>query len=125
MACYNISGKLEDDDELRNINITETEGSHDVTSLYVPTDPMTHPLKIKKVNIGMEENMKFSSVGDYWDEETMAKILNLLHEFQDLCPNFFSEMKGILGDIGEMKIPLKPYVKPVPQRPYPLNLWYK
>ena len=43
----------------------------------------------------------------------MAKIMDLLHEFQDLFPTKFSEMKGILGDLGEMKIPLNPDVKPV------------
>ena len=74
---------------------------------------MTQALKIKKVNIGMEENPKFASVWDYWDEETMEKITNLLHEFQYLFPTKFFEMKGILGDLGEMKIPLKPDAKPV------------
>jgi hypothetical protein len=34
-------------------------------------------------------------------------------------------MKGIFGDLGEMKIPLKPSVNPVRQRPYKLNLKYK
>ena len=70
-------------------------------------DPMNQPLKIKKVNIGTEENPKFSNIGDSWDEETMVKITDLLHEFQYLFPTKFSEMKGILGDLGEMKILLK------------------
>ena len=78
-------------------------------------DPMNHPLNIRKFNIGIEENAKFASVGDYWDEETMAKITDLLHEFQFLFPIKFSEMKGILGDLGEMKIPLKPNAKNVRQ----------
>ena len=34
-------------------------------------------------------------------------------------------MKGILGDIGVIKIPLKPDAKPVKQRPYRLNPKYK
>lgn len=34
-------------------------------------------------------------------------------------------MKGILGDLGVMKIPLKPDAKPVKQRPYRLNPKYK
>ena len=72
---------------------------------------MNKLLKIIKVNIGTEENQKFASVGDYWDEETMAKIMDLQHAFQDLFPAKFSEMKGILGDLGEMKILLKPYTK--------------
>ena len=33
-------------------------------------------------------------------------------------------MKGILGDLGEMKILLKPDAKPMQQRPYRLNTWY-
>ena len=43
----------------------------------------------------------------------MAKITDLLHEFQDLFPTNFSEMKGILEDLGEMKIPLELDAKPV------------
>ena len=113
MECYNISCEPEDDDELQNINILETEGSRDVAAPDVPTDPMSQSLNIRKVNIGTKENPKFASVGEYWDEETMAKITNLLHEFQDLFPTKFLEMKGILGDLGEMKIPLKPDAKPV------------
>ena len=37
----------------------------------------------------------------------------------------FSEMKGTLDDLGEMKIPLKLDAKPICQRPYRLNLRYK
>ena len=45
----------------------------------------------------------------------MGKIIDLLHEFQDLFPTIFFEMKGIVGDLGEMKIPLRPDAKPVKQ----------
>ena len=34
-------------------------------------------------------------------------------------------MKGIVGDLGEMKIPLKPDAKPVKHRPYRSNPRYK
>ena len=121
MECYNVSSEPEDDDELHNRNIPEIEGSRDVTTPDIPTNPMSHSLKIRKVNIGIEENPKFASVGDHWDEETMAKITDLLHEFQDLFPTKFSEMKGILGDLGEMNIPLNTNAKTVRQRPYHLN----
>ena len=76
-------------------------------------DLMSQLLKIQKFNIGLEENPKFANVEDYWDEETMAKITDLLYEFQDLFPTWFLEMKGILGGLGEMKILLKPNAKPV------------
>ena len=55
----------------------------------------------------------------------MGKITELLHEFQDLFPTKFSEMKGIVDDLGEINIPLKRYAKPVKQRPYRLNPRYK
>ena len=34
-------------------------------------------------------------------------------------------MKGIVGDLGEMKIPLKPDARSVKQNPYRLNTRYK
>ena len=55
----------------------------------------------------------------------VSKVIELLHEYQDLFSMKFSEMKGILGDIGVIKIPLKPDAKPVKQRPYRLNPKYK
>ena len=55
----------------------------------------------------------------------VSKVTKLLHEYQDLFSTKFSEMKGILGDIGLIKIPLKPDAKLVKQRPYRLNPKYK
>jgi len=48
-----------------------------------------------------------------------------LREYQELFPTKFSEMKGIIGDLGVMKIPLKADVKPCKQRPYRMNPRYK
>ena len=50
----------------------------------------------------------------------MEKITDLLHEFQDLFPMNFAEMKGISGDLGEMRIPLNPDAKPVKKFRYRL-----
>ena len=55
----------------------------------------------------------------------VSKVIELLHEYQDLFPMKFSEMKGILGDIGVIKIPLKADAKLVKQRLYRLNPKYK
>jgi hypothetical protein len=41
----------------------------------------------------------------------VEKIVDLLCEYHDLFPSTFLEMKGIDGELGEMKIPLKPGVK--------------
>jgi hypothetical protein len=48
-----------------------------------------------------------------------------LHEYQDLFPTKFTDIKGIKGPVGEMRIPLKQYVKLVKKRPYILNTKYK
>jgi CTP:phosphocholine cytidylyltransferase-like protein len=70
-------------------------------------------IKIKKINIGREKTMKIANVGDYWDAATIDKITKLLHEYQDLFPTKFIDMKVIKGPMGEMRIPLKPDARPV------------
>jgi len=82
------------------------------------------PLNVK-VNIWTKEHTKFSNVRDYWDDETNRKIIELLHEYQEIFPAKFSEMKSIIGDLGVMIIPLKPDAKPCKKRPYRMNLKYK
>jgi hypothetical protein len=65
-------------------------------------------IKVKKVNIGTTENSETDSIGDYWDEQTVESITELLCEYIDLFLKKFTEMKGIEGELGEIKIPLKP-----------------
>ena len=55
----------------------------------ISSDQFPIPLKIKKANIGSPDNPKFTNIGDYWDEETAGKNIDLLHEFQDLFPTKF------------------------------------
>jgi hypothetical protein len=64
-------------------------------------------------------------VGDYWDDVTISEITELLHEYKDLFPTKFTNMNGIKGTMAEMKIPLRPYSRPIKQRPYRLNPKYK
>jgi hypothetical protein len=64
-------------------------------------------------------------VGDYWDVSTIDKIIELLHEYQDLFPTKFIDMKGIKGPMGEINIPLKLDARPVKKIPYILNPKYK
>ena len=123
VECYNLA--IDDDEDPHNINIPESEGHCEVHGPAVEEPEVTQPLKTRQVNIGSEEMPKYSTIGDYWDEEMVSKVTQLLHEYQDLFSMKFSEMKGILGDIGVIKIPLKADVKPVKQRPYRLNPKYK
>jgi hypothetical protein len=83
------------------------------------------PIKVKKFNIGTVENPKMANIGDYWDEKTVESITELLREYNDLFPTTFIEMKGIAGELGEMKIPLRSEARPIRQRPYRLNPIYK
>ena len=123
VECYNLA--IDEDDDPRNINILESEGHYEVHGPAVEAPEVTHPLKTQIVNIGSEEKPKYAIIGDYWDEEMVSKVTQILHEYQDLFLTKFSEMKGILGDIGVIKIPLKPDAKPVKHRPYKLNPKYK
>jgi hypothetical protein len=54
-----------------------------------------------------------ANIGDYWDEQTLESIIELLREYTDLFPTTFTEMKGIAGELGEKKIPLRPDVRPI------------
>ena len=83
-------GELNDLDPLE-INIPKLKGIRTLEGVAMITDQFLKPLKIKKVNIGSVENPNFANIGDYWNEETMGKITDLLHEFQDLFPTKFSE----------------------------------
>jgi hypothetical protein len=49
----------------------------------------TQPLKMKKHNIGTEEAPKMVIIGDYWDQETMMQVVDLLKEYEDLFPRSF------------------------------------
>ena len=55
----------------------------------------------------------------------VGHVADLLHDYQDLFPTKFIEMKGIVGDLGVMRIPLKEDARPAKQHPYRLNPWYK
>ena len=123
MACYNLA--RDSDDDLTNIKIPESEGTRIVEGSGISNDQLLNPLKIKKVNIGSLENPKFTNIGDYWDEETIVKIMDLMHEYHDLSPTNLSEMKGIVEHLGEMKMPLRPDAKPSKQRSYRMNPKYK
>jgi hypothetical protein len=82
-------------------------------------------IKVNTFNIGTDENPKMANIGDHWDEQTIESITELLREYSDLFPKMFTEMKGILGELGEMNIPLIYEARPVRQRPYRLNPIHK
>jgi hypothetical protein len=74
---YNINAN--EDDDPRKVNITEIEGQRDVEGPGVELSFIGQPIKINKVNIGIEHTPKFANIGDYWDVSTIDKITKLLH----------------------------------------------
>lgn len=123
LKCYNVTTEEEDED-LRNINILEEEGHHKVEGPQIENPNTTTPLKTRQMNISIEAKPKFSNIGDYWDDAIVEKVAQLLCEYQDLFPTKFSELKGIIGNLGVMKITLKLDSKPLKKRPYCLNPKY-
>jgi hypothetical protein len=55
----------------------------------------------------------------------VERITGLLHRYSDLFPTMFTKMKGIAGELGEMKIHIKSKARSVRKRPYRLNPIYK
>ena len=51
--------------------------------------------------------------------------MNLLKEFQDVFARDYKDLKVLIHEMGEMKIDIKPDVRPVNKRPYKLALKYK
>jgi hypothetical protein len=45
------------------------------------------------------------NVGDYWNDETLEKIMDLLSEYYNMFPTKFLEMKGIDGEKGGRRLP--------------------
>ena len=74
--CYNFA--IDEEDDPRNINIPEFEGSRVVARPTLNCPEITEKLKIKKVNIGTKETPKIASIGNYWDDRTIGQIVDLL-----------------------------------------------
>lgn len=126
IECYQIrkaSYSLDELEELRNLEIKETKGNREIQNT-IPShidSSYNHPLKLQMINIGTEEKPKIALLGDYWDEKTSQEIQSPMREYEDLFLKTFSELKGIKGVMGEMKIELKLGSKSIRHRPYHLN----
>ena len=54
-------------------------------------------------------------LGDYWDDAMVDKVAKLLREYKDFFPTKITDLKRIVGNLGMMKITLKPNTKLVKQ----------
>jgi hypothetical protein len=80
-----------------------------------------HPIKTKKHNIDTEEAPKMVIIVDYWDKDIFTHVIYVLKKYKELFPWIFSNMNGIIGSLGDMKINLKIVSKTISRRPYRLN----
>jgi hypothetical protein len=115
LSCYHVQEEVPEEDDPRNIQITEIEGEREVEGPTLESEVFVVPIKVKKVNIEKTKNPKMTNIGDYWNEKTMERITELLHEYNDMFPTTFIEIKGITGEIGEINIPLKPKARSIRQ----------
>ena len=69
--------------------------------------------------------MKMARIGDYWSEEKTTEIVDFLKEFQDFFSQDYKDLKGLVNEMGEMKIEIKPEARPIKNRPYKLAHKYK
>jgi hypothetical protein len=125
LSCYHVQEEAPEEDDPRNIQIEEVEDEREVEVPPMESEVIVASIKVKKVNIGTVENPKMASIGDYWDEKIVESITELLREYSNLFPTTFTKMKGIIGELGEMKILLRAEARSSRQRPYKLNLIYK
>jgi hypothetical protein len=125
LSCYHVEEEAPDEEYPCNIQITEIEGEREVEGPSLDSEVFAAPIKVYKFNIGTNDNRKMESIGDYLDEKTIEIITELLHKYNDLFLATFIEMKGIEGELCEMKIPLKLEARLVRKRPYRLNPVYK
>jgi hypothetical protein len=107
LSCYHVQEEAPDEDNPCDIQIEEVKGEREAEGPPIELEVIVALITIKKFNIGTIENPKMAIIGDYWDEQTVERITELLCEYNDLFPTTFIEMKGIAGEIGEIKIPLR------------------
>ena len=122
--CYNLTAEEGEEDPC-DFHILESEGQRAVVGPEIAMLDVAQLVGTQHVNIGSEAVPKFSKIGVYWDDDTISKVTELLHEYQDPFPTKFLELKVIVDDLGLVHITLKPDTKLIKQCPYLLKPKYK
>ena len=92
------------------------EGSGPINEAKAP-EWLDAKVKTRKFDISNDDRPKMAKIGDYWSEEKTIEIVNLLKNFQDVFSQDYIDIKGLVHEMGEMKIDTKPNVRPVKKRP--------
>ena len=62
---------------------------------------------------------------DYRSKEQTIEIVSLLKEFQDVFARDYKDLKGLVHEMGEIKIDIKTDARPIKKRSYKLAHKYK
>ncbi len=90
-----------------------------------PPEWMEAEIKYKEFNISSDDWPKLAKIGDYWSEQQMTKIVDLLKEFQDVFARDYKDLRGLVQEMGHIKINLIVGTWPVRKGPYKIVHKYK
>jgi len=62
----------------------------------------------KEFNISNDDQPNMVRVGDYWSDKKTTDIVSLLKEYPDVFACDYKDLKGLVEEMGEMKIELIP-----------------
>ena len=88
------------------------EGSCPINETKAP-EWIDAKVKTKEVDISNDDRPKLAKNGDYWNEHQTIEIINLPREFQDVFARDYKDLKGLVQEMGEMKIDTKPDFRPI------------
>lgn len=86
---------------------------------------MDTEIKICEFDILNDDQPKISRLGNYLSYKQIAEFIDLLKEYQDISMHNYQYLKGLVKQMGEMKINLIPGENPIKKRPYKLAHKYK
>jgi hypothetical protein len=64
---------------------------------------MNAKLKTKELTYQKDERPKMARIGDYWTEKQTTEIVDL-QEYQDVFTCDYKYIKGLVEEMGEMKM---------------------
>jgi hypothetical protein len=74
---------------------------------------METEIKTREFDISIDGRPKMARIGDYWSDKQTTKIVDLLREYQDVFAHDYKYLKGLVQEMGEMKIDLIPGANPI------------
>jgi hypothetical protein len=69
-----VEEEAPDEDDSHNIQSKNIEGEREVEGPSLESKSFSAPIKVNKFNIGMNDNPKMASIGDYLDEQMVERI---------------------------------------------------